>query len=261
MGRFGMSSQFIPTASGPRAAGGGGGGGGGVAVAYSAKQSYDNGNRQSTADIIIGSGTFTMEFDPSDRYGTGDYGWARYNNSFFGANYNAISHTEYGQPGSIQPAWNVNSSSSSSNNNIGQGQHRIGREQDHQGGNSLSTIRVRLPYLTKARYSMSAYSGGWHTADCCQFTQNFSGIINNSPYQNNGCGYWAVVWSGSSGSWGNDMLIMDPGNWCSGNGNHSNSSSVQSFGYERNTSPWLIWGTTDAYGEYRYTYSWDLWIH
>ena len=57
------------------------------------------------------------------------------------------------------------------------------------------------------------------------------------------------------------MLIMDPGNWCSGNGNHSNSSSVQSFGYERNTNPWLIWGTTDAYGEYRYTYSWDLWIH
>ena len=57
------------------------------------------------------------------------------------------------------------------------------------------------------------------------------------------------------------MLIMDPGNWCSGNGKHSNSSSVQSFGYERNTNPWLIWGTTDAYGEYRYTYSWDLWIH
>ena len=84
-------------------------------------------------------------------------------------------------------------------------------------------------------------SGGADTADFGSFTQNFSGIVNNSPYQNNGSGYWAVLFSGNaSGSFGSDMLILDNGTLQSGNGSYSNNTSVLSFGTERgspNTSP------------------------
>ena len=39
---------------------------------------------------------------------------------------------------------------------------------------------------------MSAQSGGSQTADLGALHRNFSGIVNNSPYQNNGQGYWTV---------------------------------------------------------------------
>ena len=110
-----------------------------------------------------GSGAFQFEYDAGDRYGTGDRGWIKYDSAFFGANNAAITHVEYGSPSSIIPAWNTNSTSSTSNDTINQGRLRIGREQSHQGGNSLSTIRCSLPKLTKARYQMSAQSGGADT--------------------------------------------------------------------------------------------------
>ena len=247
--------------------GGGNAGGSQSNPATSGKNAYDNGQVSSgTVWVNIpGSGTFEFDYDASDKYGTGDRGWIRYDSAFFGANNAAIAHTEYGSPSSILPAWNTNSNSSTSNDTISQGRLRIGRESSHQGGNSLSTIRCSLPRFTKAHYSMSAQSGGSDTADFGAFTQNFSGIVNNSPYQNNGSGYWAVLWDGNtSGNFSSNMLIIDPGNLRSGNGSYSQSIGPLSFGTERGSAsqvPQIIWGTTDAYREYSYINSFTLWLH
>ena len=139
--------------------------------------------------------------------------------------------------------------------------HRIGRNQSHNGGNSLSTIRIMLPKLTRVHYSAQYVSGGNDTADFGAFTQDYSGIINNNPYQNNGSGYWAVIWSGNNGSWNNDMTIIVPGILTSCNFSLSQSIGPVGFSGQTSTDPWIIWGTTDAYREYRYTNSWTLWMH
>lgn len=233
--------------------------------ANSAKEAAAAGLPSGTAWINIGSSAYAFEYDASDKFGTGDSGWIKYDRVFFGSNNSTISHTEYGSPSSIIPAWNVNSNSSTSNDTIGAGRHRIGREQSHQGGNSLSTIRVQLPQLTKVQYSASYVSGGADSADFGSFNQNFNGIVNNSPYENNGSGYWMVIWDGNtSGNFSNNMLITDPGNLTSGNNSHSQNTGVLSFGSQRGSvgsPPFAIWGTTDAYREYRYTNEWTLWLH
>ena len=278
MGRFGLSSGYIPTASGPRPAGGGAGGGGGGGgggqrgsnsgnPAFSGKDAYAAGNTSSgTVWIqIANAGAFEINYDASDRFGTGDRGWVEYDDSFFGANNGSIPWTVYGSPSSIIPAWNSNSDTSTSHDTINQGTLRIGRNQSHQGGNSLSTVRCALPRLTKARYNASMNAGGGDTADFGSFSQNYSGIINNSPYQNNGSGYWSLVWDGNpSGSPSGNWLITDPGNLRSGNGGYSQTIGPLSFGNERGSNsqpPYMIWGTTDAYREYSYINSWTLWLH
>ena len=74
-----------------------------------------------------------------------------------------------------------------------------------------------------------------------------------------------VIWDGNtSGNFSSNMLITDPGNLTSGNNSHSQNTSVLSFGSQRGSvsnPPFAIWGTTDAYREYRYTNEWTLWLH
>ena len=244
----------------------GGGSGAGTSAgnaAVSAKQAYDLGLRTNKAWVTIpNNGPFEFDFDPSDRYGTGENGWIKYDRWFFGANNSNIHWTQYGSPNSIYPAWSTDNNTSS-NNTINEGRFRIGREQSHQGGNSLSTIRYRLPAHTSMRWWMQAHTYGSDTADCGYMNENFYGIINNNPYENNGSGYWTVVWDGNpSGSWGSNMLSLDPGNWCSGNNYHSNSQ-YRSWGNERGVAynSYIIHGTTDAYNEYRIMNEWELWLH
>ena len=230
--------------------------------ATSAKDAAAAGYTDSTIWMTIGSTAYEMEFDPTDRYGSGNTGWVKFDNTVFGANNSTIDYTVYGSPSSIIPAFNNSSVDSTSNSTIGSGTHRIGRNQSHNGGNSLSTIRIMLPKLTRVRYSAQYVSGGNDTADFGSFNQNYSGIINNNPYENNGSGYWAVIWDGnSSGNFSNSMHIIDPGNLTSGNQSHSQSILSGSFSGETADDPYIIWGTTDAYREYRYTNSWELWIH
>ncbi|AIX29770.1 hypothetical protein Syn7803US33_89 [Synechococcus phage ACG-2014e] len=232
--------------------------------ATSAKEAFAAGHTGATVFIRIGSQVYEMEYDQTDRYGTGDQGWIKFDNGFFGTNNSTISSTKYGSPSTMSPAFNTNSTTATGDATISQGTHRIGRNQSHSGGNSLSTIRITLPAHTKVQYQASYVSGGNDTADFGTFTQNFSGIVNNSPYQNNGSGYWAVIYSGTAGSFANDMLIIDPGNLTSGNNSHSQNIGPLDWGNQRGTSgapPQIIWGTTDAYREYRYTNSWTLWLH
>tara|TARA_B100000131_G_scaffold288898_1_gene300550 strand:+ start:992 stop:2902 length:1911 start_codon:yes stop_codon:yes gene_type:complete len=202
-----------------------------------------------------------MEFDAGDRYGSGHVGWAKMDNVTFGANNTIIPYTVYGSPSTIIPAFNNQSVDSTSNSTIAQGTHRIGRNQSHGGGNSLSTIRIGLPKLTRVHYTAQYVSGGNDSADFGSFTQNFNGIIGNNPYENNGSGYWAVIWSGNNNSWNSDMTIIDPGNLTSGNQAHSQTIGPVGFNSQTTTDPWVIWGTTDAYREYRYTNSWTIWVH
>ena len=203
--------------------GGGNRGGSASNPAFSGGDAYEQGN-QSSGSVwvtIPGSGAFQFEYDATDRYGTGDNGWIKYDAAFFGANNSAISYVVYGSPSNIIPAFNTNSTTSTSNDTISSGTHRIGREQTHSGGNSLSTIRMSLPKLTKCKYSASRQAGGFHTADFGSHTRNFSGIVNNSPYENNGAGYWTVVFSGNtSGNYGSDMLVLDNGDLSSGNNSY-----------------------------------------
>ena len=57
------------------------------------------------------------------------------------------------------------------------------------------------------------------------------------------------------------MVIIDPGNLTSGNQAHSQDIGPLGFSSQTSTDPWVIWGTTDAYNEYRYTNSWSIWVH
>ena len=247
--------------------GGGNRGGSQSNPAESGGDAFENGQTTSgTVWVTIpGSGAFQFEYDATDRYGTGDQGWIKFDAAFFGQNNSAIAYTVYGSPSTIIPAFNTNSTNSISNDTISQGTHRIGREQSHAGGNSLSTIRIALPKLTKVKYEAARVTGGSQTADMGAFTQNFSGIVNNSPYENNGSGYWTVVFSGNaSGSYSGDMLVLDNGDLASGNTTYNVNTGVLSFGTERGSAsqvPQIIWGTTDAYGEYCYTTAWELWLH
>ncbi len=255
----GWAQGVITTASG----GGGGNGATSQNPADSGRAAYEGGLRTSKAWITIpGNGAFEFDYDYGDRYGTGEYGWIKYDRWFFGANYSNISWTQYGSPNSIYPAWSTDNNTHS-NNTISEGRFRIGKEESHNGGNSLSTIRYRLPAHTSVRWWMQAHTYGGDTADCGYMNENYYGIINNSPYENNGNGYWTVIWDGSpSGSWGSNMLSLDPGNWCSGNNWHS-GSQYRSWGSERGTSynSYCIHGTTDAYREYRIMNEWELWLH
>ena len=229
--------------------------------ATSAKEAGEAGLTGSIIYLTIHGQVVQLEYDASDRYGSGQAGWAKLDNTSFGGNNSIIPYTVYGSPSTIIPAFNSSSPDSTSNTTLSSGTHRIGRNQSHGGGNSLSTIRIGLPKLTRVHYTAQYVSGGNDTADFGAFTQNFSGIIGNNPYQNNGSGYWAVIWSGNNGSWNNDMTIIDPGNLTSGNNSHSQTIGPVGFSGQTSTDPWIIWGTTDAYREYRYTNSWTLWMH
>tara|TARA_B100001250_G_scaffold38201_1_gene30490 strand:+ start:3146 stop:5056 length:1911 start_codon:yes stop_codon:yes gene_type:complete len=265
-------------------ASGGQGGGGIVIIKYAYKAAGEDGGstvaggsesnpavsaRQAGIDGLTGSIIYMtvhgqvvqMEYDGTDRFGTGDVGWAKMDAATFGANNTIIPYTVYGSPSTIIPAFNTSDNASTSNSTISSGTHRIGREQSHGGGNSLSTIRIGLPKLTKVKYDAQYVSGGQDSADFGSFSQNFNGIIGNNPYENNGSGYWAVIWSGNNGSWNNDMIIIDPGNLTSGNQSHSQDIGPLGFSSETSTDPFVIWGTTDAYREYRYTNSWSIWVH
>ena len=231
--------------------------------AQSARLAAADGLAEATIWITIGGTAYQTQFDATDRYGDGRVGWAKIDNVFFGANNATISHTEYGSPSTIIPAWNTNSSDSTSNDTISTGKLRVGRQQSHSpsGNNSLSTVRFTLPKLTAARYTGAHQSAGSDTADFGSFTQNFNGIRNNSPYENNGSGYWVVVYSGGTTNFGTDMLIMDPGNRGSGNQSFTSTSSVVSYSTETTNDPEIIWGTTDAYNEYMNVNSFELWVH
>lgn len=218
--------------------------------------------------LKVGDTSLPYEYDPSDRFGTGDEGWALMNHTWFGtyAPAHLVDYESFGQPFSIRPAF-TDQADKVSRNTITSGKFRIGMNQRHDqsgsGGDSLSTIRIQMPRMTKARYYKdSRTNGGSDTADYGAFTQNFDGINGNSPYQDNGSGYWQLIWSGrtsgNGGSIGNDWMIMDNG----ANNQNGYVSSVQTFGAGKPaTDPWAIWGTTDAYNEYVIYNTWRIWFH
>lgn len=235
--------------------------------ALSAKEAYQAGN--TTSGYIwmrIGGTVALMEYDATDKFDTGEYGWVRLSNEFVGANYGTLDTTTYGSPSTIIPAWNVNSSSSTSDDTISSGQLRIGREQSHAGGNSLSTVRCSIPYFTSVYYDLNdAQSGGSQTADFGTSWQSGSfmtDIYNNSPYQNNGSGYWCIVHNGNTSLGNSAGLILDPGNLRSGNGTWT-TENYETFESEisRDYTPYVIWGTTDAFNEFAYIRDYDLWFH
>ena len=97
--------------------------------ALSARDAYNAGRRASTAWVMIpGNQAFEFDFDSSDRYGTGERGWIKYDRWFFGANYSQIDWNQYGSPSTIYPAW-TEDNNTSSNTTIDTGRFRIGREQ------------------------------------------------------------------------------------------------------------------------------------
>lgn len=234
--------------------------------ATTAKEAYDDGLRGNKIWIEIDGTAYQLDYDDSDRYSTGENGWANYTNTVFGNNNTTIPNATYGSPSSIIPAWNVSSSSSTADTNIGTGQLRIGREQSHVGGNSLSTVRCAVPKHTSCYYQLTdAQSGGSQTADFGTSWQagNFGyNIYNNTVYQNNGSGYWCIMHNGDAADTSNSTnhRILDPGNLRSGNGTWT-TTNYETFGTETTDVPYIIWGTTDAYNEYAYIRDWNVWVH
>ncbi len=236
--------------------------------ALTAKEAYDDGLRGNTIWIKIGNTAYQMDYDDGDRYGTGERGWANYTNTVFGNNNASIPNSTYGTPANIIPAWNTNSNTSTSNDTISTGQLRIGREQSHAGGNSLSTVRCAVPLHTSLYYQLTnAQAGGADTADFGTGWQtgNYgSNIYNNSAYQSNGQGYWCIMHSGNASDTSNstNRRILDPGNLTSGN-NSWTTNNYETWGSQLNPNytPYIIWGTTDAYREYAYIRGWNVWLH
>lgn len=218
--------------------------------------------------VEIAGAPYLMEYSASDRYGTGELGWVNYSNEFFGRHYFRIPESTYGVPTSIIPAWNTSSSSSTADSTIGTGQLRIGREQSHIGGNSLSTVRCAVPLHTSLYYQLTdAVAGGNQTADFGTGWQDGNygyNIFNNNTYQNNGNGYWCIMHSGNAGDTSNstNRRILDPGNLRSQNGPWT-TNNYETWGsqLDANYTPYIIWGTTDAYNEYAYIRGWNVWTH
>ena len=215
--------------------------------------------------LNVGDTALPYTYDPTDRFGTGDEGWALMNHTWFGTYgpSHLVPYSSYGSDATILPSFGTNYTAVAGRTTISSGTFRIGLEAQHSGSNSLSTIRIQLPKCTKARYYKdNRQSGGVDAADYGAFTQNFNGINRNSPYENNGSGYWMVIWSGrdsnAGGSIANDWMIMDNG----ANNNNGYVSSVQSFGAGKpSTNPFAIWGTTDAYREFVNYIQWRIWFH
>ena len=241
-----------------------------VAAADNPGDAYDAGlTSGNEVWLKVGDTTLPYEYDPSDRFGTGDQGWALMNHTWFGTYgpSHLVPYRSFGSPYTSLPSFGTNYDSRAGRTTIQNGSFRIGLNAQHQspgpGGNSLSTIRIQLPRCTKARYYKdNRQNGGADAADYGAFVQNFNGINRNSPYENNGSGYWMVIWSGrdsnQGGSVGNDWMIMDNGN----NNQNGYVSSVRSFGAGKpSTDPFAIWGTTDAYREYVYYKEWRIWFH
>ena len=235
--------------------------------AKTAAEAYDAGLRGNKVWLEIDGTAYQLDYDDTDRYSTGENGWANYTNTVFGDNYTSIPNSTYGTPSTIIPAWNVSNSSSTTDDNISTGQLRIGREQSHAGGNSLSTVRCAVPQHTSCYYQLTdAVSGGSQTAD---FGTSWSGnaqygynIFNNIAYENNGSGYWCIMHNGDAADTSNSTnnRILDPGNLRSGNGTWT-TNNYETFGTTTTEVPYIIWGTTDAYNEYAYIRDWNVWVH
>jgi len=239
-----------------------------TAPADTAKEAYDAGWRGTSVWLNIAGTAYEFAFDTGDRYGTGENGWANYDRTVFANNYTTIPNSTYGLPSSIIPAWNTNSSSSITAATISQGRLRIGREQSHVGGNSLSTVRCAAPLHTSLYYQLTdAEAGGSQTADFgTGWQENNYGynIFNNNTYQNNGNGYWCIMHSGNASDTSNstNRRILDPGNLRSQNGPWT-TNNYETWGsqLDANYTPYIIWGTTDAYNEYAYIRDWNVWLH
>jgi len=242
--------------------------------AISAQEAYEDGWRGTTVWLLINGNPYELAFDPTDRYGTGEFGWANYTSNFFGANNTTIPYTTFGSPASISSSFDADNTTSITNTTISTGGMRIGRDQAHSGGNSLGTVRVALPFFKASRYfCTNATSGGTDSADfgtSWQTGQPFNQIVTNTPYQSNGSGYWMVLWSGrtaaNGGSWSNDFLIMDDGQANQGFGGNVNTnftvtSVVRRYSSQTTNTPYAIWGTTDAFNEYAYYRVWNIWLH
>ena len=237
-----------------------------VAAADNPGDAYDAGlTSGNEVWLNVGDSVLPFEYDPSDRFGTGDNGWALMNHTWFGTYgpSHLVDYFSYGSPRTIEPAFQSDYNARVGRTSIASGHFRIGFNEQHGGGNSLSTVRIQMPKMTKARYYKdNRENGGADTADYGSFSQNFNGINRNSPYENNGSGYWMVIWSGrdsnQGGSVGNDWMIMDNGN----NNQNGYVSPVRTFGAGKpGTDPWAIWGTTDAYREYVNYQEWRIWFH
>ena len=234
--------------------------------AKTAAEAYDDGLRGTSIWLEIDGTAYLMEYDDTDRYSTGENGWANYTNTVFGDNYTTIPNATYGSPSNIVPAWNVNSATATTNATISTGQLRIGQNTSHTGGNSLSTVRCAVPKHTSCYYQLTdGTSGGNDTADfgTTWQTGNYGyNIYNNSPYQNNGSGYWCIMHTGNASDTSNSTnhVILDPGNLRSGNGNWT-TNNYETFGTTTTDVPYIIWGTTDAYREYAYIKDWNVWVH
>jgi hypothetical protein len=235
--------------------------------AKTAAEAYDAGLRGNKIWIEIDGAAYQLDYDDTDRYSTGENGWANYTNTVFGNNYQTISNSKYGVPsGNMTPAWNVGSSTSTTDTNIGTGQLRIGYELAHPGGNSLSTVRCAVPKHTSCYYQLTdAQAGGADTADFGTGWQNGNygyNIFNNNAYESNGNGYWCIMHNGDAADTSNSTnnRILDPGNLTSGNSAWT-TNNYETFGTETTDVPFIIWGTTDAYREYAYIRDWNVWVH
>lgn len=282
--RFNTSSNEFEVYDGsawdniPEAAAAGGGGGGdysdgtgtsSVNYALSPREAYNAGTTSGNEIFLkVGDNVLPYEYDPSDRFGTGHNGWAKFDMTHAGQYYQVHEIETFGTPYQIMPAFSNNSTYQNhlSDDSIKQGVFRIGRNYAHPGGNSLTFIRYRMPKMTRARYykvdisnqgdQSPDYGTGWNSGSA------FNGVNGRSAWESNGNGYWFVIWSGRTsgqgGSKGNDWLILDNGN----NSSDNYTSSVQAFPQGQAAgNPWAMWGTTDAYREMVYYRNWYIWFH
>ena len=221
--------------------------------------------------LKVGNEILPYEYDPTDRFGTGDLGWAKFDNTHAGTYYNILQATSYGYPRHAEPGWTDNYDEKVSNDSIKEGKFRIGRNMHWQGqpgenSDCLSAIRYRMPRMTKARYTKGTRrNGGSDTADYGTGWNNsnaFDGLNGFNPWQRNQSGYFTVIWSGrtsgNGGSKGNDWMIVDDGDR---NSNNYNSSVLSFGGGKPSYDPWITWGSSDCAREYVFIDAWTVWFH
>lgn len=218
------------------------------------------GSGSGTYFVTIHGNTYQLEFEDTDKFGTGVTGWLHISNNVIGANNNLI---EFFSEATDHGAEFIDASN---------GIYRVGKDQwNSDGVPGFSLAEIKAPnHQYFACESVVMNFGGSNSADDTNSwpSQYSSSEINSmvadkSAVENNGEGYVIGHWNGDSnaGYPGGINLVKQGGEYGANttatetfSGNPTDFGSVQS-------DPYVFCSTTDQAREYVDFESYGYWFH
>jgi hypothetical protein len=235
-------------------------------AATTAAELYEDGAASGTKWILIGSTPYQVTYEATDKFGTGDFGWAVVTGEFYGTN---TSLRSGGQVGTyVDYAFYSNG-------------FRLGDPVNSTTSLSeMAWVDLKLPDLQKAKITqMTGYSEGtsdaddgttWDPADGGGFSAVLSNwAVNTSPTQSNPEGYVWTIWNNSSSAtWANGGIrVIKKGDEFGNQFYHATTRvltesdfTLQSFPSTVN-NPTMRAFTGDSGPESVRFSNWKIWVH